>query len=67
MNDEGYLVVNLINSSGQWELQRVDRLICTVFNPKENMKDLVVNHINGIKHDNNAANLEFVTRGEEMV
>ena len=51
---------------------RVHRVVCFLFNPVEGKtkfeeyKDLDVNHKNGIKLHNNAENLEWVTKSENI-
>jgi len=58
----GYLRVTLYNSSGKMK-RLVHRLVCEAFheNPKKKPE---VNHINENKTDNQACNLEWVTRKE---
>ncbi len=61
----GYLVVSLRNR-GRNETRSVHRLVAEQFIPNTDDKPQV-NHINGIKTDNRASNLEWVTNGENAV
>jgi len=44
----------------------VHRIVCDAFLPKNENKK-IVNHINGIKHDNRLENLEWVTSRENTI
>lgn len=44
--------------------RQVHRLVLEQFKPIDNMKDLQVNHIDGVKSNNNLFNLEWVTPKE---
>jgi len=43
---------------------QVHRLVCQTFHPIDNPEDFVVNHINHVKDDNRAENLEWTTQRE---
>ena len=45
-------------------VMQIHRLICMAFHPIDNPDDFIVNHINHIKNDNRADNLEWVTYSE---
>ena len=62
-NPRGYVHLNLFTSTGRSKSFDVHRLVATHFVPNpENKKE--VNHINGIKSDNRAENLEWSTSKE---
>ena len=58
-NKCGYLYVSLANN-GKVKNFRIHKLVAEEFIPNAN-KTLQINHINGIKSDNRAENLEWVT------
>ena len=62
---QGYLVVALC-SEGKKRNVRVNRLVAEHFVPNPQNKT-EVNHINGIKTDNRAENLEWATKSENMI
>ena len=63
-NGYGYPVVGLC-LNGHREMQRVHSLVAAAFiGPRS--AEMEVNHKNGIKTSNNLANLEYVTRGENI-
>jgi hypothetical protein len=59
---DGYLRVNL-RKNGKSRKFLVHRLVCELFteNKPENYQELVVNHIDGIRSNNNISNLEYAT------
>lgn len=59
MNREGYIVI----TKGGKQF-RIHRLILMAFKPIINYKDMVVDHIDGDKSNNNIDNLEWVTTAE---
>lgn len=59
LNLDGYLTVSVCNSNHQRIIRRVHRLVANAF--FGNHPDLVVNHIDGNKINNDISNLEFVT------
>jgi len=61
---DGYLRVTLQNKDRR--NYRIHRLVCEAFKDNKFMKPYV-NHINGIKTDNRAENLECCTQKENMV
>ncbi len=58
-----YLKVTLYNDKGQRKQISVHRIVAEIFCPNPKNKTCV-NHINGDKHDNRAANLEWCTHAE---
>jgi len=58
---KGYLQIQLSRQT-----LKVHRLVLETFNPIENMENLQVNHINGIKSNNILENLEWCTPSENM-
>lgn len=63
-NEFGYLTVKLLDPiDGKWKTRRVHRLVAEVYieNP-ENKPE--VNHIDGVKFNNEVTNLEWVTSKE---
>lgn len=63
MNNDGYLQVSLTNNSGIRKTERVHRLVALAFVPNHEKKP-EVNHINAIRSDNRAENLEWNTHQE---
>ena len=64
-NADGYKVVTLLNNEGK-KAFRVHRLVAQAFIPNPENKE-TVNHIDGEKTNNNVENLEWSTRGEQMI
>jgi hypothetical protein len=66
LDADGYPIVTLGNKKIRRSSVRVHRIICKLFilNP-ENKPE--VNHIDGIKTNNNYTNLEWNTRSEQML
>ena len=62
-NRYGYPTVNL-SKDGSNKIKSVHRLVANSFLGESN---LIVNHKDGIKNNNNLENLEFVTQKENMV
>lgn len=61
---EGYRQVQLLED-GIKKMCRVHRLVALTFIPNSENKP-IVNHINGIKHDNRAENLEWFNQSENI-
>lgn len=64
LNKEGYHTVKL-HKKGKGKTYLVHRLVANTFITNPDNK-LEVNHINGVKNDNNVNNLEWNTRKENM-
>ena len=61
----GYLHVRLVKDR-HYILYKVHQLVGAAFldYDRKNNENLVIDHLNGIKHDNRLENLEVVTRSE---
>ena len=55
-NNDGYRTITINKNA-----YNLHRLICQAFHPIDNPENFVVNHINHIKNDNRAENLEWAT------
>lgn len=62
---KGYMNVRLRTING-FVTRRVHRLVLSTFTPIENYDLYEVNHINGIKEDNQLNNLEWVNHNQNM-
>lgn len=62
---KGYLRVNLRTTAGS-RLFMVHRLVLYTFHPVENSLQLQVNHIDGVKTNNQLSNLEWCTQEQNM-
>lgn len=65
INNAGYRRVTFYNGNTK-ERKFIHKLVLETFAPKDN-QDLVVNHIDGDKLNNNLKNLEWVTRSENNI
>lgn len=66
IDKDGYVIVGINLCSGEQKAYRVHRLVMMIFNPRENMKDYTVNHINHNKTDNNLSNLEWLSSEDNV-
>jgi hypothetical protein len=65
LSSRGYLRIRL-KSKDKWGMHQVHRLIAKAFIPNPENKP-EVNHINGIRSDNQVENLEWCTRSENQI
>ena len=65
-SSERYINVYLHLKAGGTYLITIHRLMLTIFQPRSDMADLDVNHIDGIKYHNWLWNLEWCTRAENI-
>lgn len=63
VNDQGYHELRL-RRDGVRRCYLVHRLVCEAFHGAPEFDDATVDHINGVRGDNRAENLEWVTRSE---
>ena len=61
----GYMQINLFTNDGRRKKEYVHRLVAITFIPNESRLP-EVNHIDGIRDNNRASNLEWVTHDENM-
>ncbi len=59
-----YLILGLTDQNHIRKTHRVHRLVASVFNTIQNLDNMEVNHINGIKTDNRDINLEWISHSE---
>jgi hypothetical protein len=64
-NSDGYLCITLKSNEGPRKGFKVHRLVCTLYLDNPERKE-TVNHKDGIKSNNNASNLEWNTRSENI-
>ena len=64
-NGKGYTVVGLSTNHGTCQFM-VHRIVMATFCPREDMYELDVDHIHGVKNDNRLSELEWVTHDENM-
>lgn len=62
---DGYVMVDL-TKDGKIYKNKVHRLVAQAFIPNIDNKPMV-NHINGVKNDNKASNLEWLTNSENLL
>ena len=62
---DGYKIIPLVNEKGK-KTFGVHRLVAQAFIPNPENKE-TVNHIDGVKTNNNVDNLEWATRSEQMI
>lgn len=68
MDRDGYENIGLyIKSTRVQKNFRVHRLVMKAFHDIDNSNDLQVNHINGIKNENNEFNLEWCTPSQNII
>lgn len=63
---DGYAKVQMISTDEKRYRYSVHRLILENFNPRQDMANLQVNHIDGNKWNNSLSNLEWVTCKENI-
>lgn len=61
-NSSGYIFFQLDNS-----LLLVHRVLLEVFNPIEHMENYTVDHIDGVRSNNNISNLRWTTQSENTL
>jgi hypothetical protein len=62
----GYYFIRIAKKGEKQKTKRIGRLVGLHFIPNPENKEQI-NHINGIKKDNRATNLEWVTRSENVL
>lgn len=65
VDKDGYYSYTL-SICGKMKPFRAHRLVLAAFSPCDDMDNLQVNHINGVKNDNRLENLEWCTASENM-
>lgn len=63
--DKGYAMVNLMDAEGKQKKHRINRLVLMSFEElPDNYEELVVDHIDNNKLNNNLDNLQWLTLGQ---
>lgn len=61
-----YITISLRLKTGEHIYEQIHRLVMMTFNPCDNMKNLEVNHLDGVKYHNWLWNLEWSTHKENL-
>lgn len=62
----GYVTYHIVSDNGRKKVATAHRLLMKAFRPRSDAESLTVNHINGIKTENNLNNLEWSTVKENL-